>query len=74
MPGTGSCHLYFQEKHAFLPDFICKMHVKDIFAALYIGETIAFLNITKIKHLWIKYTHIKSILNTNVVKKNQPLE
>ena len=45
---------YYREKPVCLPDLICKMHVKDIFAAFYACEIIAHINIAKIKLSGIK--------------------
>ena len=45
--------LYSQEA-SFIPDVICKMHVREVFAVFYIRERVAFANIAKIKRSRIK--------------------
>ena len=42
------------KRPVFVPDIMCKMHAKDIFAAFYICKTTVLTNITKIKCLQTK--------------------
>ena len=47
--------LYIREWPISIPDFMSKIHVKNIFAVFYFPEKIFLTNIAKIKHWQIKY-------------------